>query len=124
LPSSLAALLEARHGLRVPVVLLTASELGEAARGHPLAAARVDPRALHVAFLSAQPSKESARSLDPTRSPPDAFALRGRILYLSLPNGVARTRFTSDYLDRTLGTICTLRNWRTVGELAALAGRT
>ena len=78
-----------------------------------------DPATLHVAFLSEQPSAAAAAKLDPNRSPPDAFMLDGRELYLSYPNGSGRSRLTLDYLERCLGVQATARNWRTVQRLAA-----
>ncbi|HET6411080.1 MAG TPA: hypothetical protein VFG53_03395 [Anaeromyxobacter sp.] len=42
-------------------------------------------------------------------------------MYLSLPNGMAWTRITNDYLDRTLKTRSTVRSWRTAEMLAGLA---
>ncbi|MEE2636022.1 MAG: hypothetical protein VYE68_02160 [Acidobacteriota bacterium] len=47
--------------------------------------------------------------------------MRGRELYLKCPNGIARTNFTTDHLDRTLRAITTVRNWCTTMTLAAMA---
>jgi uncharacterized protein (DUF1697 family) len=114
LDARIAGAIEERFGLRVPVVLLTADEVAEAVRGNPFIAESGDERALHVAFLAHAPDAQSVAKLDPMRSPPDRFAVRGRAVYLHLPNGVARTRLTNAYLDSTLRTVSTLRNWRTV----------
>ena len=80
----------------------------------------LDPATLHVAFLSERPSAAAVRSLDPDRSPPDAFAVEGREVYLSYPNGSGRSRLTLSYLERALGARGTARNWRTVLRLAGL----
>jgi uncharacterized protein (DUF1697 family) len=120
LPAELTRRLLQRFGLTVPVVVRTAREFRSAVAGNPFLADGVDPDQLHLSFLADHPSAARAAELDPGRSPPDAFALRGRELYLWLPGGVARTRLTSDYLDRTLGTVGTVRNWRTVSALLAL----
>jgi uncharacterized protein (DUF1697 family) len=122
LATRLTGLVAARHGLRVPVVLRSVEALRAAVRGNPLLEGGADPATLHVAFLAEPPAPAAAAALDPGRSPPDAFALVGGELFLSFPNGMARTRLTSDYLDRTLGTTCTVRNWRTVVALVGLAG--
>ena len=61
-----------------------------------------------------------AQALDPERSPGDAFHLRGRELYLQLPNGVGRSKLTNAYLDRTLEVVSTARNWRTTLAVLAL----
>jgi uncharacterized protein (DUF1697 family) len=122
LPEVLSARLEARFGLTVPVIVRTAEALREVARRHPLSSPGVEPRLLHVAFLSGEPTSAAVKALDPERSPPDRFEVRRREVYLSFPNGSARSRFTVDYLDRTLGTTSTWRNWRTVQELVARLG--
>ena len=58
-----------------------------------------DPKTLHVAFFSARPTAAAIAKLDPDRSPPDAFAVHGREVYLSYPNGSGRSRLTLDYLE-------------------------
>jgi len=109
-------------GLRVPLVLRTAAELRAVAANNPLLRAGEDPARLHVAFLAEVPKAAAGAALDPERSPPDRFVLKGRELYLCCPNGMARTRFTNDYLDRTLGTLSTVRNWNTVLALCEMLG--
>jgi uncharacterized protein (DUF1697 family) len=121
LPREIAAHLAEHHGLTVPVVLRTVAELEGVARANPFLARGVDAALLHVAFLAAQPAKAAVAGLDPRRSPPDELVVAGREVYLHLPNGVARSRLTNAWLDAQLATISTLRNWRTVGELVALA---
>jgi uncharacterized protein (DUF1697 family) len=119
--SRVSAAIEKQLGLRVPVVLRTAEELRAVAAKNPFLAAGEDAARLHVAFLAALPSAAAGAALDPERSPPDRFALARRDLYLCCPNGMGRTRFTNDYLDRTLGTVSTVRNWNTVLALCELA---
>lgn len=114
----IAAGIEARFGFRAPVVLRSADELRAVVENNPYAADDLD--IVHVAFLAGAPSAAQAASLDPNRSPPDEFTLRGRELYLRLPNGVARTKLTNAWLDAKLGTVSTVRNWRTVCKFVAL----
>ncbi len=122
LPGRIASRLEERHGLRVAVIPRTAAELGRVLARNPFLGAGANPKRLHVAFLSAAPGRAAVARLDPARSPPDAFAVEGREIYLSLANGAGRTRLTNDYLERTLGVSSTLRNWNTVQKLAAMMG--
>ena len=140
-PAAVSAALAGRFGLRVPVVTRTAAELGEVARRNPFLRAGADAGTLHVAFLQEEagsagrrakaarpehladrPDPAAVTSLDPARSPPDAFAVRGRDVYLHLPSGVARTRLTNAYFDSKLRTTSTVRNWRTVLQLLEMAG--
>ena len=121
LPALVAGAIAERFGLRVPVVMRTADELREVSEHNPFLAAGADRPALHVMFLADQPSPAHAAALDPERSPGDAFELRGRDIYLHCPNGVARTKLTNDYFDKTLATTSTGRNWNTVLHLLELA---
>ena len=109
-----------KFGYRVPVVMRSAAELRRAAKCNPFLKSGVDEKSLHVAFLAQSPSKALVAALDPERSPGDSFAVRGREVYLHLPNGVARTKLTNAYLDATLGTVSTVRNWRTVLKLVGM----
>src|SRR6266508_1263889 len=123
-PEQVRAAIEERFGLQVPVVLRTAEELRAASEHNPFLANGpdgVDTAALHVMFLDDEPTDERAAALDPERSPGDAFALRGREIYLHCPNGLARTKLTNDYFDRKLATTSTVRNWNTVLRLLEMA---
>jgi len=110
----------ARLGFAAPVLVRTAAELRAVARGNPFLRAGADPEALHVLFLAHRPPKARVAALDPKRSPPDEFAVRGREIYLRLWNGVARTKLGNAYFDAQLGTTTTMRNWRTVLALLAM----
>lgn len=107
----------ASFDLKVPVVLRGSDELREVAARNPFLKKGIDPESLHVAFLAQAPDRSRASSLDPKRSPGDSFVLRGREIYLHLPNGVARTKLTNAWFDSKLATTSTLRNWRTVLKL-------
>lgn len=120
MPALVTAAIAAKFGYQIPVVTRTAAEFVAVLAANPFLKRAADPRALHVAFLADTPTAAQAAALDPKRSVPDEFALRGRDLYLYLPNGAGRTKLTNAYLDRTLGTISTGRNWNTVQKLAAL----
>jgi uncharacterized protein (DUF1697 family) len=61
-------------------------------------------------------------ALDPQRSPPDEFKVVGRDIYLHTPKGFADTKLTNKYFDGALGTVSTVRNWRTVLKLLEMAG--
>lgn len=120
LAQTVAKQVEARFGLRVPVVLRTAAELEAVVRANPFLKAGSEPEMLHVSFLADLPSAPIIAGLDINRSAPDAFAVVGRQIYMLLPNGVARTKLTNAYFDSKLKTVSTMRNWRTVLKLAEL----
>ena len=112
-----------RAGLRVPLVVRTSAELAKVARTNPFlvdSAEGHDPKTLHVLFLADAPEKKHAAALDPARSPPDRFTVRGREIFLSCPNGAGGTKLTNAYFDGALRTTSTGRNWRTVLTLAEM----
>jgi uncharacterized protein (DUF1697 family) len=120
-PELIARRIAERFDLRVPVVLRSAEQIREVARGNPFLEAGADLDALHVAFLASKPAPGRVAELDPNRSPPDAFRVIGREVYLFLPGGVARTKLTNGFFDSKLATISTVRNWRTVLKLLEMA---
>lgn len=115
--TSVRAALLAELGLEVPVVTRSAAELGAVVRANPFLGKGLDERLLHVAFLADRPGRARAAKLDPQRSPPDEFVLRGREIYLHCPGGLARTKLSNAYFDSILGTTSTVRNWRTTCKL-------
>ena len=111
----------ASHGYQITVVMRTAADVARVARGNPFLADGADTTKLYVGFLASTPDPTKVARLDPDRSPADAFVVRGDEVYLHFPNGVARSKLTNDYLDRTLGTVSTIRNWRTLCRLHEMA---
>jgi len=115
--------IEEAFALKIGVVIRSAAELAAVAANNPFLDGGdddPDPKSLHVAVLSARPTAAAVAKLDPGRSPPDAFVVHGREVYLSYPNGSGRSKLTLDYLEKTLGVTGTARNWRTVQRLATL----
>ena len=112
-----------RHELKfeAPVVVRSAKRWAEISAEHPFEDDARDEKLLHVGFLADKPGRAAVARLDPDRSPPDTFVVRGAEIWLHTPNGMARTKLTSQYLDSRLGTVTTVRNWRTVRKLAELA---
>jgi len=120
LPGVITTGIAERFGYRVPVIVRTAAQVGDVTRHNPFLAEGADAETLHVLFLADLPDARSVAGLDPDRSPPDAFSVRGQEIYLRLPNGTARTKLTNAYFDAKLATTSTGRNWRTVTTLRAL----
>jgi uncharacterized protein (DUF1697 family) len=120
LPATLERAIRARARITVPVIVRDAESLAAVARDNPFVRAGFDAPELHVGFLAEAPTATCVSALDPKRSPPDEFAVRGREVYFRFPAGVGTTKLTTTYLDSKLGTTITLRNWRTVLALLAL----
>ena len=116
LPEIVTVAIRGKFGYETAVVVRSGEEMRRVATSNPFDTSG-DPRLLHVAFLADTPIAEAVSSLDPDRSPPDEFVVRGRDVYLRYPNGVARSKLTNEYLASRLQTVSTMRNWRTVLKL-------
>lgn len=115
LKALLAEQIEARFGFPVPVAVRTAAELHGILEANPFQREpEVLPEHLHVGFLVDPPVRTE---LDAGRSPGDRAILVQNHLFLHLPNGMGRTKLTSAWLDKQLGTVVTVRNWTTLGRL-------
>lgn len=120
----LAARIEERiaetFGSSAAVLLRTPAELSGIAGSNPFLGRETDLSKLHVVFLSGPPAAAAVGELDPRRSPPDEFSVRGREIYLHLPNGAGRSKLTIDYFEKRLGIRATARNWKTLTKLIEL----
>src|SRR5450759_3526992 len=82
LPGLIAKGIGDRFGYRTPVVLRTVEELGRSIRDNPFLDAEAPESWLHVLFLASHPEAHRVAALEPLRSPPDAYVVRGREIFL------------------------------------------
>jgi uncharacterized protein (DUF1697 family) len=92
-------------------------ELAAVTADHPFLDQATDLSRLHVVFLEGTPGPDRVADLDPDRSPPDRFEVRGSEIYLVYPNGQGRIKLSLAYFERHLGVAGTARNWNTVTKL-------
>lgn len=115
------AALKRDHNLDVPLVTLTKPEFEAVVAANPFEEeALSDPKNVHVFFLKRTPSASARQAVDLDRSPGDTLVVGTAALYLHTPNGIARTKFTSAYLDKTLETVATARNFKTIEAIRGL----
>lgn len=112
-------LIQAEFGVTSPAVMVTRDELAAAIEQNPFLAPDVDPKALRIMFLEREPTTGQIASLDPDRSPGHRFEVRGRVIWLYVPQ-FHNTKLTNDYFDRRLKTVSTLRNVSTCEALLKL----
>jgi len=91
-----------------------------AANPFPKEAAR-DPSHLLVMFLKGKSDPQRCRLLQAANKGPELIHANGSELYLTYPEGIARSKLTNALIERTLGTCGTARNWNTILTLAAMA---
>ena len=120
LAEHVSAAITARFGFAAPVQLRNRQQWAALHAANPFLAEGADPKHLHLVLLATPPNTAQLASLDPQRSPPDRFAIGEQALYLHQPNGSGRSKLTTAYFDSKLGTISTMRNWRTVTQLLTL----
>lgn len=108
-------------GFTPTVVLRRPADLDRVLQTHPFSDADEDK--VHVGFMSSQPSKEAVAGLADVDHPPEEFAVRGAEIYLHLPNGMGRSKLATVPFEKRLGVAVTMRNWRTVAKLHAMATR-
>jgi uncharacterized protein (DUF1697 family) len=120
LATDLAGAIEAEFGFAVPVVVRTGTELAAVVAGDPFATVATDPARYLVTFLPAPPAPDLVDALPPVEGGGE-YLVRGRELYLWLPDGVANTPLAAWKWDKLLGVTGTGRNWNTVTKLADMA---
>lgn len=105
-------------GFEAPIVFRTADEMARVVRANPFDSDEF----VHVTFLADAPKKKNVALLEAKRHSSEQVVARGRDLYLRLPDGVGHTKLVASFVDKTLETVGTTRNFRTVRKLADLAG--
>lgn len=121
LAADVAAAVQEEFGFDVPVVVRTGAELAKVVAGNPFAGVATDPARYLVTFMAKAPARGRVKDLPPPEGGGE-YVVRGRELYLWLPDGILRTPIASWNWDKLLGEPGTARNWRTVEKLTQLAG--
>jgi uncharacterized protein (DUF1697 family) len=112
--------IEQEFGFAVPVVVRTAEEVAAVIAGDPFATVATDPAKYLVTFLPEPPAPDRVDALPPVDDGGGEYLVRGRELYLWLPDGIANTPLATWKWDRLLGIAGTGRNWNTVTRLGEL----
>lgn len=102
--------------LEIKVMLRTEDELRDVVARNPFETIR-NPSSLLVIFLDRAPAAAAVARLREIYHGPEVFHASGRELYVDYMDGVARSKLTSNLLERTLGVSGTGRNWNTVTRL-------
>jgi uncharacterized protein (DUF1697 family) len=105
--------------LDVPVVVRTGAEMAAVVAGDPFATVATDLSRYSVTFFPESPDPARVDALPPSDG--GEYLVRGRELYLWLPDGLHDSPMGAWKWDRLLGVPGTARNWNTVRRLAELA---
>ena len=102
------------------VLLLDRAELKKAIAANPFPQAAENPKALHLLFLFARPTKPDLQGLYRIKVGHEAFSLKGKVLYLYTPDGFGNSQLAQRIVPH-LGVEATARNWRTANAILELA---
>ena len=119
LAADVSAAVHEAFGLDVPVVVRTGRQIAALVAEDPFADLATDPARYLVTFLSAPPDRARVAALPPADS--GTYLVRGRELFLWLPDGIAGTPLASWKWERLLDRPGTARDWNTVTALATLS---
>lgn len=115
--------IKASFGFYAPALLRNADELKTALHSFPFretdSPGTSGAQMLHIAFLSAPPALEAKNRFDAYKSGRDEYSIRGRDVFLYLPDGVRNSKLAGHL--QLLDTSATLRNLKTLSALASMA---
>jgi uncharacterized protein (DUF1697 family) len=120
LERALETTIEEAFGFPVGVMVRTEPELKAVVAADPLKKATADPAKHLVLFAAAELDAKKVAALVPDDPAPEAFAVRGRELYVWAENGIGRSALRDKLSDKRLGAATTGRNRRTLEKLLAL----
>ena len=112
------ALIEAEHGFRPEVLVLTIEEFGLAARNNPFQDA--EGKACHFYFCSKAPESVDKARLEHLRKESESYELKDSVFYLHAPEGIGRSKLATQ-VERCLGVAGTGRNLNTINRLLKMA---
>ncbi|WP_159882004.1 DUF1697 domain-containing protein [Paenibacillus puerhi] len=113
--------IEATFGYQVPVVVRTVGDLERILTGCPFPAdSLASGESLYVALLAQSPSEEGVQRLLACSSEIDEYRLAGDEVYILCRQGLGKSMFSNNFLEKKLKVAATTRNWQTMNKLAAL----
>lgn len=104
----------------VPVVLRTHAELAKAFAASPHLDSGVEPKHCFLALLSVAPDASVLAEVDGEALAPDVFTVDSDHAHVLLRTGAAKSKLTTNYLEKKLGVVATLRNHNTVAKVISL----
>jgi len=114
--------IESACGFRSDVVLRTPADLRGVIARNPFAARPgLDGSRLAIHFLAGDPSTAARQQARAIKSEVEELHIDARELYIYYPNGMARPKLSLPFVEKTLQTVGTSRNWNTVRKLLEMA---
>lgn len=104
----------------VPVILRTSTELYRIIENCPFSVDKLlEGESIHLSVLAELPSEEAINDLLKFQCDVDEFQIKGKEIYLYFRQSIRNSKLAV-HLQK-LGVQSTLRNWKTINKLAAMA---
>ncbi|MDF1837247.1 MAG: DUF1697 domain-containing protein [Planctomycetota bacterium] len=114
LAKQVSAAIEAGHGMKIPVQVMTRAELQEAFDASPYAEG--EGKAVHFYFLAEEPVHADLPAIRELASSTESFELHGLVFHLHAPDGIGRSKLAAK-AERLLAVSATGRNLNTVRKV-------
>ena len=109
-----------RFGFSVPVILRTSTELSRIIENCPFPVETLpEGESVHLSLMAELPTQEGIDLLQKFQGDEDEYQIEGREVYLYLRQSIRNSKLAIQL--QKLGVPSTLRNWKTMKKLAALA---
>ena len=114
----------AKYNFEVPVMIRSIEEWEKAISQNSFTKEKnIDLKKLHITFLSEVPARENVESIKNADFLPDQFVIKGKEIYLHIPESYGETKLSNNFFEKKLKTKATTRNWNTVNKLFEMASQ-
>lgn len=114
-------IIKTNFGIHVNMVIKTADELMDMAQKSPFSVETENDHARRaVVMLSEKVEPVRIQIFKDEGKVSENYYLVDDLLFVYYKNGFAKTRFTTDYIERKLRVITTARNWNTILKLTGM----
>lgn len=118
LESALEQAVAKRFGFERPVIVRSATQWADYAKGSPFPEAEHDePNRLMLGLSKSPPNADAPKLLQAKAAAGEQVKLEGDALWIHYPAGAGTTKLTPALFDKAAGSPVTQRNWRTVLKL-------
>jgi uncharacterized protein (DUF1697 family) len=121
LEDALERAIEARTGLKVPVIIRSAAQWAELAANEAFpTAAEESPNRLMLLLSKSTPTEGAEKAIQARADSGEKVKRIGDALWIHFPSGLGRSKLTPSVIDKAIGSPATARNYRTVQKLAEM----
>lgn len=110
------------YGFEVPTLVLSPSYLTKINKANPYLKDYPDEiKSLYYTFLAGKPEKSKIDLLYEVKYKSDEIKVQDKVVYVYVPGGYGKTKFSNTLIENKLKVQATTRNWKTVNKLIELS---